>query len=341
MYRPKLIAFALAFSLCFGCVAFAQRRGGQTQQTPVEIHVYVKYANEHSAGPQLMVEVITNGGVPLAQGFTDSTGQAVITMLGAGTFRVRVSGIEIESKVSDPVEINDQDRMAVVSVQVEPKPRDQQNAQSSGAGMASASQLNIPGSARKPFEKGMDAMKHKDFPKAADLSQKAIDAYPQFDAAYDNLGVALIQMGQTDKAGAAFQKAVEVNDKNADANRNYSRYLINIKQYAQAEEPLKRALMVAPQDPSSLTLLAIAEFQTKDYDGALQSALKVHQVSHEGYAMAHYIAARVYELKQQGLAATAEYQTYLKESPNGPQAEQARAALARLTANRPPESASQ
>jgi Tfp pilus assembly protein PilF len=257
-------------------------------------------------------------------------------MLGAGTFRVRVSGLEIETKVSDSVEVSDQDRMAVVSLQVEPKTRDQQNTQSSGGGMTSAGQLNIPGSAKKPFEKGMDAMKHQDFPKAAGLFQKAIDAYPQYDAAYDNLGVAFMQMGQTDKAGAAFQKAVELNDKNADANRNYSRFLINNKQYMQAEEPLKRALMVAPQDPSSLTLLAIAEFQTKDYDGALQNALKVHQVSHEGFALAHYIAARVYELKRQGSAATTEYQTYLKESPNGPQAEQARAALARLTANAGP-----
>ena len=65
---------------------------------------------------------------------------------------------------------------------------------------------------------------------------------------------------------------------------------------------------------------------------ALQNALKVHQLPHEGYAVAHYVAGRAYELKQQYQKATAEYETYLRESPDGPEARQVRNALARVTA---------
>ena len=126
---------------------------------------------------------------------------------------------------------------------------------------------------------------------------------------------------------------MQLNDKNADADRNYSRLLISDKQYAAAKDLLQKALMVEPQDPSSLTLLAVAQFKTGDYDGALESAMKVHKISHEGYAVAHYVAGRAFENKHEFENATTEYQMYLRESPNGPEASQVRASLARVTAS--------
>ena len=332
MSRPKSASLALLVLICFGSVAIAQRRPGQGTPTSTDIHVYVRYANEQPLGEHNQVEVVNEGGVPLLQALTNSEGQAVMTMLGSGTFRVRVSGPEIVTTLSEQINVSAGDRSAVVFVTVEKHPDGTPGAGPESGGVTSANQLKVPSAARKSFDKAVDAMQHHDLQKSADLFQKAIDAYPGYDAAYDNLGVALMQMNQPDKAKAAFERAVQLNDKNADANRNYSRLLIGAKQYAAAVEALKRALMVEPQDPSSLTLMSIAQYQTGDYDGALQSALKVHQVSHENYAMAHYVAGRVYEVKHDYPDATAQYQTYVKESRKGPQAEQVRAALARIAA---------
>jgi len=340
MWRCAKVCLWLSICLALCCPLLAQRRG-QTVPNVTDIHIYVRYPDERPVGDQIQVELVNEGGVPILQGFTNSEGQAVISIGGGGSYRVRVSGPGIETTTSERLSIDEHDRSAVMFVTVQSKGGPAQTTPRSPETVTSASQLRIPPMARKPFDKGMDAMQRKEFPKAADLFQKAIDAYPQYDAAYDNLGVALMQMGESEKAGAAFQKAVELNDKNADANRNYARFLISTKKYDQAIEPIKRALMVTPQDSSSLTLLAIAEFQTKEYDAALQTALKIHQSEHEGYAVAHYIAGKVYEMKNQASAATAEYETYLQESPNGPQAEQVRAALARLTGSAAPPAAAQ
>jgi tetratricopeptide (TPR) repeat protein len=197
--------------------------------------------------------------------------------------------------------------------------------------MTSASELKIPSAARKSFEKGLEAFQQKDYKKAVDLFRKATVTYPEYDGAYDNLGVALMNLGQTGEARAAFEHAVRLNDKNPDADRNYSRLLISDEQYVAAKELLQKALMVEPQAPSSLILLAIAQLRTGDYDGALRSALQIHQVSHEGYAVAHYLAGRAFENKHEFQNATTEYQMYLRESPNGPEAGQVRAGLARVT----------
>jgi len=180
--------------------------------------------------------------------------------------------------------------------------------------------------------KGMEALYRHDFPKAAELFEKATVAYPQYDAAYDNLGVTYMQLGQPDKAREAFERAVQLNDKNADADRNYARLLMTNREYPRALNLLNQSLIVDPQNPSALALVSIVQLETGDIDGALRSALKVHQLQHEGYAVAHYVAGRAYEVKQQFQNATSEYETYLRESPDGPEGKQVRNALARVTA---------
>ena len=94
--------------------------------------------------------------------------------------------------------------------------------------------------------------------------------------------------------------------------------------------------VVEPLNPVSLTLMCVAEAQTGDDEGALATARKVHQLPHEGYSVVHLVAGQALERKNDPQDAYAEYETYLHESPNGPEAGQVQNALTRLTAsNRP------
>jgi Flp pilus assembly protein TadD len=332
MFRSKSALLVLWFWLFVALVAFAQR-GSRSQSNPVEIQVQVTYLNEQPAPQLLRVELLNSSGVSAMETLTNDLGQAHFRIMGQGNFRVKVSGIGIQEAVSDDVQVMQEDHFKLVYVQVHPTSDPGSNSKPGNRAMTSASQLKIPSAARKSFEKGLEALQQKDYKKAVELFQKATTAYPEYDAAYDNLGVALMNQGQADKARTAFEHAVQLNDKNADADRNYSRLLISDEQYVAAKELLQKALMVEPQDPSSLILLAIAQLRTGDYDGALLSALKVHHLSHEGYAVAHYVAGRAFENKHELQNATTEYQMYLRESPDGPEANQVRAGLARASAN--------
>jgi Tfp pilus assembly protein PilF len=139
-------------------------------------------------------------------------------------------------------------------------------------------------------------------------------------------------MGQSDKARAAFERSVALNDKNADGDRNLARMLIHDRNYTRAQDLLKKSLMVEPLNTVTLTLMCVTEIQTGDDNGALATARRVHQLPHEGYALVHEIAGQAYEHEGQPQNARIEYETYLRESPNGPEAPQVRNALARLTA---------
>ncbi len=333
MFRSKSILLALLFSLLVTRVAIAQRGGVRSQPNGVEIQVRVTYPNEQPAPQQLRVELLNSSGTLVMETFTNDLGQADFRLTGSGNFRVKVSGMGIETAVSEQMQIGDSDRFQQVYLQVHPIADPESSSEAEHGAMTSASELKIPSGARKSFEKGLEALQQKDYKKAVDAFQTATTAYPEYDAAYDNLGVALMDLGQTDNARVAFEQAVQLNDKNAEAERNYSRLLIKDKEYAAAQELLQKALMVQPQDLSSLSLLAVAQLETGDYDGALQSALKVHKVPHEGYAVVHYVAGRAFENKHELENASTEYQMYLRESPDGAEAEQARAGLARVTAS--------
>ena len=336
MCRRTSAFLALLISLLACRLGHAQARVAPT--TVVEIQVRVAYANERPAGQQIQIDLLNEQSIAIEQTFTDSEGRASfrVKAVTGGEFRVRASGQTIETGFSDPISISPGDRTAIAWVHVQQKPgtgSETPVATGSSTKVTSASELKVPADAKKAFMKGMECLYQHNYPKAIDSFEHAVALYPQYDAAYDNLGVTFMQLGQNEKARAAFERAVQLNAKNADADRNFARLLMTDEENARAIELLNQALAVEPQDPGSLTLLSVAELRTGDVDGALHNALKVQQVPHENYALAHYVAGRAYEEKHQYQDATAEYEIYLHESPDGPEAQQVRSALSRLTAS--------
>lgn len=305
-----------------------------------QIQVHVTTEDSRPVDMQLRVDLTGSSGNTLTQQFTDSSGQVKFHVAQDGAYYAHVSGPGIEDAVSPSVEFynlqNSCRGYQSVFVRVKLKPgaaqsTAQSNAKAPNAAITSAAELRVPQSARKSFEQGMTAWQKKDYQQAAEKFEKAVADYPQYDTAYNNLGVMYAHLNQTEKSVAAFKRSVELNDKNADADRNLARMLIRQKEYPQAEELLKKALVVQQPDASTLTMLAMAEIQDGKPDDAIRDAQKVHALSHDGYAVAHYIAAEALEEKHQNAQASAEYNLYLKESPNGPEAAQAKSALERLS----------
>ena len=301
--------------------------------TSVEIIVRVVFQNDRNAGDQIRVDLINDTGVPVGEAFTDSEGRAVFHVQMAGTYEVRASGTPIQGTANEQVRIEDMDKSRTVYVRAKPSGDATSTATKSKAPpVTSAAELKIPADAKKAFHKGMDSWEHNDYPKAAEHFEKAVAIYPEYDTAYNNLGVMYYQMGQTEKARAAFERSVALNDKNADGDRNLARMLIHDGDYAKAQELLKKSLIVEPLNTITLSLMCVTQIQTGDDNGALATARKVHQLPHEGYAVVHEVAGQAYEHEGQPQNAAIEYETYLRESPNGPEAPQVRNALSRLTA---------
>ncbi len=332
MFRFRIVRLVMA--LCFGGATLCAGQGVSTDRnTNVSILVRVTFENERSAGDQIRVELLTDAGLTVANSFTDTDGRASFHITFPGAFRLEVSGSSVQGTSSTTFHVEDMDKSKTVFVRVKPKADGNSAASKPDTpAVTSAADLRVPSEARKAFRKGIEAWGANDFPKAAEQFEKAVALFPEYDTALNNLGVMYIRMNQPEKARAAFERSVALNDKNADADRNLARVLLDEGNFARAEELLKKSLVVEPLNPVTLTLLCAAEAETGDDDAALATARKVHQLPHEGYPLVHYVAGQTLEHQGRTQEAYVEYETYLHEAPSGAEAPQVRSALARLTA---------
>src|SRR5262249_6539550 len=202
---------------------------------------------------------------------------------------------------------------------------------SAPGGPIPASRLNIPASARKAYEKGGKAMKEQRWEESRAQFEIAIREYPQFDLAYNYLGIVQIQLNQTEEAQASFSKAVEINPAFAEAYRNLARITFAQRKYEETDTLLTKSLATDAQNVWALATAANVELILHKFDDAVAHARAAHSLPHTGLAGVHIVAALALEEKQKPSEALKEYQQYLAEEPSGRDASRAQEAITRLS----------
>lgn len=321
--------------LC-GAIAYGQRARGGIQSNGAQIQVRIVNENNRPVNLMLLVELLQGGGgfvVTQVRSNTDGSATLAMPAGGGGNFRLRISGMGIETTTSDLFTMDSRESSHFEVVKV--KLNEQTNAANNlPGGLASATDLSVPGKARKEFDAGVASLRATDWKGAATHFEAAIKSYPKFDRAWYGLGLAKQNDGDVPGAKEAYQKALDINDHNADALRDLGRMDVNEQKWAEAETLLVKSVAIDPTSAAALTLLAIAQIQQHKIDEAIANASRVHALSHKSYALAHFILARAYEAKSDSEKAIAEYKLFLEEEPTGVRAEDAKKQLARLEALR-------
>jgi len=286
---------------------------------------------------QITIRVIADSGQTIAEASPDTQGTATFTVTGQvvsdkgnrfyPVYRIRVFGSNIDEAWADNVQPGLGDRMVTIRIHAKgEKPADT----GKGGAMISAATLAVPPKAEREFDKGNQALTDGKLPEARKHFEAAIALYPQYDTAYNNLGVTLMKSGDAVAGKQAFEKALAVNDKFARAYVNLARIAMQEKSYAEASALLKKAISSEPLNAEALSMLAQASYLTGDYDVAVESARRMHDVPHPGLALGHFAAAGSLEKLNRPAEAVVEYQLFLQEAPQSPLAEDARRAIARL-----------
>jgi len=329
--KPYLPLAILLVSLS----ALAQHAGPMTDNQ-VDIQVKVTYEDGRTPVPLVKLELLDNNGVAQNLLFTDKDGRAdfIIDLQISKTdnFTLRASGKGIEETVSDTVHVVHREGTHMVHFQV--KSADNTVPQSKSA-ITSVAQAQIPKDARNAFRDGLKEWEKKNYQQAAANFEKATALYPQYDEAFNDLGMMYAHLDQPDKSRAAFETAVKLNDKNASADRNLAGLLLRDHNYQAAGDLARKSLAVDPNNAFAWTVAAISDFQTGNPDLAIRACKRAHESPHEGYALCHYVAGQAYERQHDSAAAKLEYDTYFQETPNGPEAPQVKKSLARLAAAPP------
>ena len=324
----RVLALALVV-LAAAPFVLAQTRGRQ-QPGPEYTKVSVHVTDENNRPVRgVLVQLLSGFGNVIFQTFTNQEGFTDLTGVTSGRYKIRAKGDEIEETTGREFVIFTGQSYYPVMLQVRRKP---QTTQPSLNSMVHVTDLNVPPKAKENFDKGTEALNRNELQKARDYFEKAIHEYPEYSAAYNNLGIAWLREGRVEEGGAALRKSVSLNPHLSSAYRNLAVLAFKEGKLQETEELLNQSLADDPNDPQGLALLAKVQFARGEMDPAIASAQKVHAQPHERYAFVHFIAASAFQAKGQNQEALREYKIFLKEAPNHPSAPEARAAAQALQA---------
>lgn len=197
--------------------------------------------------------------------------------------------------------------------------------------LVSASDLGTPSRVRKELERANELLAKQELTHALEKLQKAIAIYPACAVAYNNLAVVYARQGDVERGRKALQEAISLDDSFALAYVNLGRMNIRAHDFQSAEAALSKAYVLDSAEPQTLILLAYAALMDRRFEEAITAGRKAHD-SPKPHALAHRLAANALEFEGQAPGAIAELETFLAEDPSGPQADTARAELARLRA---------
>lgn len=332
---PRTATVLLPFFLLLLVPCALAQRGGPVVQTPqnqeqdkVDVRVRVTDRRDRTLDHNVIVDLCTRAGAIMSERLTDDRGEVTFPQLDPGNYAISIRDLHVEEQDPSNFTIFPREGVHFETVHVTPKPSD--NSAESPGGTVSAAELNIPGNALKEFDKGNQLLRDNKPEEARKHYEKAVTIYPNYSAAYNNLGVIAIRAQQPQVAREYFTRALTVDPNNANASLNLARMVFPEHDWAKVDDLLHHALAGEPTNVEALTMLTVADYSLKKYSDAVADAHRVHGLEHGKYAVVHLIAARSCEALHDPQQAMVEYKMFLKEAPSSPSAAEAQSALTRL-----------
>ena len=304
--------------------------------TNCDLLVTVRTSDERSLESQIQIDLLGPQG-RLATLHIVGAEPARFRVRNGRTYRLTVLGTGIETISTSYFGINSLELVHTETVHVKPQEQTLASELTPGSPIISVTEIKAPNKASAEMKKGLDAYAKGDMEKAAEHFEKAVAQYSRYARAYDMLGVIAIKGADRNKARELFSKAIQADDSFSPAYVDLARMDLQDQNYADSESLLAKAIAVSPFKPDAVALLASTEFANKEYDKALADVQRTHGLrNHEQYAEVHIMAGKVLSMQNHPEAAIAQFQLFLTEKPDSPEADGVRKALAALMAGRHP-----
>lgn len=192
------------------------------------------------------------------------------------------------------------------------------------SGTVSALDIVAPSKAVNEFNQATTLLRGQHSQEAIEHLRKAIATYPRFVSAHNYLGLVYLDLDDSARAQSEFETAVKLDQKFPGSYVNLGRLELSQNNFVQADMHLERAAALHPSDPGILTVLAYAQNGNHQYQEAIQTAARVHELQHQGMGNVHYVAAVAAVALNNLPLARSELELFLQEDPTNSLAPTAR-----------------
>jgi Tetratricopeptide repeat len=252
------------------------------------------------------------GAMTLPGGFGGGAG-----MGGIGDSGSRLLGCELQISVAgyQPLTKNITDRGDITGVDVGTL----QLHRLAGAEGASISvtSLQVPGNARKEFDKGTSEISKNHLSSATEHLEKAVSEYDKYAAAWNQLGAVYSSTGETEKANHAYAKAIESDPRYIPPYIGLAALQLQKEDYQDAADTAGKALSLDSRIGIASFIRAAADLRLNRLDEAEKSAVNAERQPHQSFPQVHVVLAQIFISKQEYSNAAGEMRAYLKEAPQG------------------------
>ena len=277
---------------------------------------------------------------PEITAIADSSGSFTFSGLSPGNYTVIVNAgdqyeIAHESVTIDSdlnlsragVSLNSGPRRYTVMVTLQAKP-DKNNVK---PGVINASLVDVPQDARELYQKALDLIKVGEQQKAIEDLKGAVSIYPKFPLALNELGVQYLKLGEAGKAVEPLKSAAKLSPDAFSPHLNLGIALLEVRQLTEAESELRGALKIS-STPTAHMYLGLTLIGVRRYDEAQHELETAISTGGENLAQAHRYLGGLYWQKHEYRQAVEEFETYLRLTPNAPDAERVRGTIKELRA---------
>jgi tetratricopeptide (TPR) repeat protein len=345
LYLPFLALILLVSSVSAihaqGAIEYAGTGGKHT----IEGRIYFP-SGRKADGPGIKISLETSSAGTLTV-YSDFNGTFAFRNLTGGSYTVVIPGTAEYEPVREAVYIDDPGsssmRTSTVSVSAPARtfilpiyllPKRSKAAPKTG--VLDATLVGVPKAAVDNYHKALESIRLNAHKKAIVELEAAVDAYPQFTRALNELGVQYLTVGQVNKAVQALQSAVRFAPDDFIPRLNYGIALLQKKDFRQAEEQLRLALQKNDAAATAHLYLGITLLNQQNatgnssqlrYDEAEKELQRALALGGDSLASAHYYLAGIYWRNGQHRRAAEALETYLRLTPNAPDAERTKATI--------------
>lgn len=169
------------------------------------------------------------------------------------------------------------------------------------------------------YERGLDALKKRDYKRARNMFLKSLSKNPDFLEAKYNLGLAYLSIEEYEKAKEYFEKVLEETPDDFSALFNLALAFQLDELYDEALEIYQKAILLEPQDVDCYLNIAVIHFEKEDYQKSIEYLVMARDISPDNTAILFSIVRCkdemcLYENEDEIAAILGEYEFLLEKT---------------------------
>lgn len=194
----------------------------------------------------------------------------------------------------------------------------------------------VPESAKKAYERGVEILDTGKTNEGIEKLKEALQLYPSYYLALERIGLEHVKLGKFDAAREYLGKALEINSTGTSCYYGMGVIHYQSKQYPEAVDVLRRALVLAPESPNAAFehfYLGLALIKTGKGTEAESHLKRSYQMGGNNIPTdVHMHLAQHYSNNKQYKEAADELELFLKKAPDARDADNIRNIIKQLRA---------